>query len=839
MFEWETEENLDWDALEKQEEPPRSREPNRRWLWFLLVLTVLVSATAVIVWRRVNHTLQEAELRVENDVLASVALVHQTAKTQDGDLFTTFLSGRDASWALAQERALLKNELFARDALGMTWLPADSVDNAMIELAPDLLSAQVTLTQTYGIDIGNALTETVVLTQTAVYRLGPNRWLYSPPDEAYWGQARTYTGTLLNTTYFERDEAVARRLARDLDAFLLSLCDDIGAAACASDLAVEAVLTGSSPSFSEITRFGPDGKGTYVFSPFPSPSVAGWPTNEVSYQALYRGYAAVLGFHFLNDVMMDGDAADNPFYHALRAELLWRQGIRPFKPPVPPKAPQSVNDLVRFHALESVWRDTYRLPVDKWDQVDPFAYQFVDMMLNDRDDGMPALLFRALFAQQSASFESWAKSVASLYWLDIQALERLWLAKQYPEPGVALEAPPIPLPKQNIALICQNLKTSGYELYTYDINTNRQELIGLAGFYNPYMQALPNDENFAVGYHNSSNTEAILMLWQDGTPTTIRWRRAFDLPDSYPIGLNPKGDLLLLGGEGGVGGVIDHERCQDDGGCGYETVDGLPHWSPNGRNTIVQSSVDIFGKGSGGIGILQVSDRRGQRPSREVLQTTAVLLGNGHSPTWISINEVAWVSEGASPEQQMILRSNIEDIAPEPVLSLDALRAALPDAFVYQDLAFNSILSHPLKSNHLLITTAVSNPNTAPNFLLEYDLETETGRILDVFNSRLFPDLKVQKLSPNDRFGLITYFNQEREQNELLVYDFETGRQQLYAMDKSYPRPTHWYADWSADGAWLLTTQGGYLRIIAPEFDYQQLRFFGDSECDVAVWLNK
>lgn len=549
MFNWETEDSVDWDALESQQKLPGSNEPSRRWIWVLLLGVVLVGSAAAIIWRRVSTTLEETQLRIENDVLASVTIVHQTAQTQDSDLFTIFLSGKDSAWALAQERALRQNEMFARDALGMSWRPADSVDDAVLDFAPDLHSAQVTLTQTYDIDIGNGLTETAVLTQTAVYRLGPNRWLLSPPEAAFWGETRTYNGSLLSTTYFARDGSVARRLGRDLDDFLLTLCAEVDSGGCPPGLRVEAVLTGQSASFSEIIRLGPENGSVFRFAPFPSPTVAGWPTDELSYEALYRGYATVLGYFFLNEVVLEGYGGDNPFYHALRAELLWRTGIRPFTPPQLPRPPKTVSDLVPLDGLASLWRDTYTLPVTEWDAVDPLAYRFVALLLDEYDSSLP--LLRALYAFHDGPFEQWMQEVSSLYGLDVPTLERLWLAAQFPETAVAQNPPPIPLPDQAIAMVCQNPPQPGYELHRFDLSNDYRELIGFIVGTPSALLALPGDERFVVGANAPSGQTSTLQVWQESGVVMLRWRQAFNQPMANPLGLDPRGQLVLLGGSGG------------------------------------------------------------------------------------------------------------------------------------------------------------------------------------------------------------------------------------------------------------------------------------------------
>lgn len=830
MFNWETEESIDWDDL-SQEPEPSPEKPNRRWLWFAFVGVLLISAAAAIVWRTVNNTLEEAEFRVENDVLASASIVHQTAQTRDSDLFTTFLSGKDEPWAFAQERALQKGEYFERDALGMVWQPVDPINNSTVELSSDLLSAQVTLTQTYSIDIGNSLTETVVLTQTAVYRLGPNRWLLAPPEEAFWGEQKSYTGTLLTTNYYERDEAVALPLARDLDAFLLTLCEQIYTNECLFEGTVELAMTAKSPSFSELLLMGRMDEGQYVFGALPSPSVAGWPTNEVSYHALYRGYAAVLGVNFLDQIMAEGCCADNPFYHALRAELLWQTGIRPFTPPTSEFAPQTVEELIPLEQLGLVWRDNDTLALDEWEQVNPVAYQFMDIVLNG-SEVPPSALFNTMITHQAASFDDWAVHIAGRMRISDAELRRRWLAKQYDQTAVSQGPPPIPLPNQNIAMVCQN-RVGGYELYKLFLEDERRDLVSGLGVTLPSLLALPTEDAFAVGFSNSGYTTSSLRVVQGSTESTLSWDRVFNQPDATPLRLDPTGELLLLGGISGTGGILELETCRTESACSFRAVNGIPHWSPDGSRTVLQTGSEIYVEGEGGFGRLVLSDRFGEPPPLEEALTRAILLGNGRFPTWVSNEEIVWLIDGGAPGAERVMRSSVDEIAPEHLLTQADVRDIVQESG--NRLRFEALHAHPTEQNHFLIVVTTSDSFSTQTNLIDFDVEAEEGELLVSFDSRFFSNMKLESVSPDGRFFIFTSDNPAIDgRREVVLLDTETNTSQIFPLQSET-----FTLDWSENGRWLLLTEGGLLRLIAPELDYQQLKIYDGTDCTAAVWLYK
>lgn len=220
-FEWWNEEDERWDGTTSAREgAPVPR--NRRWpvaVPALLVVAMAVYTVYYLLSRQVSH----AETAVSQEVLASHELVGTAIDQGDPELFTLLLSGRDPAWSDAQQ-ALVRARVYQdRSSLGLR--PAPGLATRQVVMAPNLLAAEVITDQPYQVRVGSAVTETVILRQTAVYRLGNDqRWLLAPPDSGFWGSRQSSTGPFLTLHYFERDNEIGQRLALDLNSKLGEMC---------------------------------------------------------------------------------------------------------------------------------------------------------------------------------------------------------------------------------------------------------------------------------------------------------------------------------------------------------------------------------------------------------------------------------------------------------------------------------------------------------------------------------------------------------------------------------------------------------------------------------------
>ncbi len=311
MLDWQTEEEQTWED-EPSPPPPTAVSPwPRRFLWLLVVLLLGGG-----IWHGANFLQQRVETatgETEADLRHAYGLLRQAAERQDVDLFNLLLSGRDEGWARAQEGLILNGQFLDRPTWGLSHRPELGADDPVTEvvLAPDLLSAEVTAVEPYQFwSIADQEIKTALLQHTAVYRLGPNRWLYAPPESDFWGETAEIFGEFLHLTFPERDRAVVEQLFPNLNALMANTCrlpgltcDTIRAefstnpATLRKDLR-QALLDPSEPML------------------LPTPTLMGLPRDAVGYEFLWLAYGRYLSTRTITQ-QTDYDCCHYIAYHQI------------------------------------------------------------------------------------------------------------------------------------------------------------------------------------------------------------------------------------------------------------------------------------------------------------------------------------------------------------------------------------------------------------------------------------------------------------------------------------------------------------------------------------------
>jgi hypothetical protein len=94
--------------------------------------------------------------------------------------------------------------------------------------------------------------------------------------------------------------------------------------------------------------------------------------------------------------------------------------------------------------------------------------------------------------------------------------------------------------------------------------------------------------------------------------------------------------------------------------------------------------------------------------------------------------------------------------------------------------------------------------------------------------------------SPDGRYlSLSRLEDPERNLWRLYVHDLEANETKTFAA--RYPLYTFRYPfyDWSADGKWLILVDDGYLRLIAPAYDYNRLILHDLHRCSHVAWVDE
>ncbi len=370
-FEWQTEEEGEWnDRLDYQTPSTPTRKRWKRWVATLVGLIMLLMAGSII-YLRVQSTVNEAEEGRTADVLSSYRLIEGARNQGDMELFTTFLSGADLSWAAVQQELFKHDWLLDRRAFGLGVSPFE-VTLPSVELSPDLDSAVLSEIRRYRI-VAPALEEEIVsLRNDSVYRLG-QRWLLSPPREEFWGSddPQELSGRLLTLIFPERDQAIAGRLFEGLDETLIDICQAVDIN-CPGDLRVVVEFSRDPSSLvATMGSFFEDGylgdslmrPGSKVELILPTPTLLGLPLDEPSYRAVFRAYSAYVAGAVMNRFTDDSCCANDIHRRAMIRNLLTSRGAMPQPDPLISPANQAAISGINYD-LELMCHGTTAKSVD-------------------------------------------------------------------------------------------------------------------------------------------------------------------------------------------------------------------------------------------------------------------------------------------------------------------------------------------------------------------------------------------------------------------------------------------------------------------------------------------
>lgn len=283
-FEWQTEEDRppNW--------PPREEEQTahgRKWVRVLLACLLLLPVGYGF-WRQVRGGVAVAEQSVAESIRGVHRLAERAAAQADGELLVSLLSGREPAWTAAQRQRLNRGLLFSQAAQPFAMHPTGESAVDDVSLDPELLEASLSVEQAYVVTQTTGVTERVTLRQTHVYRKGEQRWLLSPPAEEFWGETKRRRGPRVTVSYPERDEAIAARLAEEIDRKVGEMCATLSELDCPAGFRLDVHLSPAPDSFLALER----SPSPATELTLPTPSLVGLPAGENAYQALFRGYAA-------------------------------------------------------------------------------------------------------------------------------------------------------------------------------------------------------------------------------------------------------------------------------------------------------------------------------------------------------------------------------------------------------------------------------------------------------------------------------------------------------------------------------------------------------------------
>jgi hypothetical protein len=93
-------------------------------------------------------------------------------------------------------------------------------------------------------------------------------------------------------------------------------------------------------------------------------------------------------------------------------------------------------------------------------------------------------------------------------------------------------------------------------------------------------------------------------------------------------------------------------------------------------------------------------------------------------------------------------------------------------------------------------------------------------------------------LSPDGRWLVITDDDRMKSTASIRLFDLDKVEVHTFEYKMVFNQPMHWTMDWSAGDEWLAIPDNGYIRLINPAADYQDVVVPDGVACSGAVWIN-
>ncbi|MBK8901404.1 MAG: hypothetical protein IPM53_09490 [Anaerolineaceae bacterium] len=841
-FEWQTEEDYSWEEEPKKPVPPRRER--RRWPWLVLA-TVLVVGTAVfLLYRQINQRVEAATDHIEADLVASYAVLQQAAQNKDENLFNSLLSGRDPEWSLAQQENIAKGTLFDRTAFGLEWQPV-LAETAVISptFSAELTSAELATLQNYSLNIGNGLTQTVQLLRVDVYRLGEDRWLYSPPEPEFWGVRRRLEGQLISVRYPARDEQIVHRLAADLEARLVQVCSTSGFT-CPDGAQVRLTFSSEPDSLTHFAFLaaltGEQTSGDSVWQGdeavvLPTPTLVGLPQDEAGYQALLRGYTAYLLTVALNDLIGWQCCTNVPFYRAAIERQLYELGVGEWA--LVDTAVPLPDDI---HLLDAApdWNAAFPESPTEFTAV-PMPYITVDFLI-DVYDLSPGQIGQSLARSRSSQFGQWLAENTGGEVVNTALLNQTfqqYLARRF---GLVQQ---IPQPGSDMMLVCEDVgRKAGLYRYNFAEAAPAPALVQALDSAATFMTGLPDGLGVALAMERVTGSPETFLVRQ-GQRVDVNWDNVENLTTTPPLAIptttDPNGRYLLWTVAPGYTtgtfyALTDLETCQAGSDCAAVAIGGYPIWSPGGEHLITLTTTNPWWHEGVANGLMLLRDA----PTAEATHSP----GFGASPFWLDDNRFGYLSQYQNGIEQLDLTT--ADLAPPFALFTNrSLMSDFSETEQTYSLTFEMVQPLPSRPNLLAVvanTTTSLIENSSKGDVLLYDHFADSVMMRVPLDAWHYSELEGYRFSPDGRYLLITYTSPAETAVNLFLQD--AGGAELrffnYTVLGTTPYPRHFYASWTPDGQWLALPELGTIRLWHNGRDEQILNFDG-LNCTNAAWVDR
>ncbi|MEZ4590254.1 MAG: hypothetical protein R3D55_03825 [Chloroflexota bacterium] len=839
-FEWRTDEDEGWpEEVETAETAvPSQSFLRRRWRFLLLSLLGLLGVWLVVQWQ-INQRVAETTATIENEILATHNFVLQTAVSQDDSLFRANLSGRNPDWSDVQKTLLNEGLLLNRPMLGWQHEPAAerlTPEEVTVVLDPDLQGAALLYPQAYAIQTSALATETVVLQQTAVYRKGTSRWLYAPPLDEFWGSWTTWTGDNLTLAYPERDEAIAVRLGADLDALLEQMCRDLADLNCAADFRLNLRL-GDDPelwlALDDIETLLTAG---LIFE-LPTPTLVGLPTDEASYQALLRAYAVQVATAVLAHQIEYDCCRHELFFRALRDYQLDQLGLQPW--PLTPAMYRHMLDIgfdgdVARHWTRR-WEDAPPQFLQVWliEDPDPIwqqVYMLVEFLVGEETAVSPTQMMRLM---DRNSYDGWLADVLPGGANDT-LLETRFLMYINDQTITGQQAePPIPLPKGDITLVCQNYADRPTShVYSYDLAQKTWTERFRDMFTNAYFSTR-DGEHFIVSEYGfvdgtsewkislATDAEVILLEKARSPGENEYWLDYWLIDEDAQYFIRYE----YFGGETDI--RLLPLACVD-GSCPAVQLDGYsPLFSPDKAHFLVERVPEEMVNVDPNVPFQLLQNLYLMTPDGKEQHR----VGQGGEPFWLNDTVYGFVQLDEAGWE--VVTAVINQNQPRYLLGQAELLAAIPPDERPDGLLPTTVVANHTNPQELLVQLRQQDaaneygPDTA-SYLFKLTLTEDLAGVAQVTLLRQDVFSGIVGFGVNGRTILHGDYGFNRSDVTWYFIDSDTGQTTLsFRSIAALPR--------TDDGQWYVQVTDDFLMLRAPAYDYQYLIPHTFEDCQWAV----
>ena len=854
QFNWQQDADDQWEKPVVYTPEPKNPRPRRRW-GLILILLLLLGSVAWLLTRQANQRVEETTTAVAGDILSSHNLLIQAAYNNDNDLFIALLSGRDKKWTASQQTLLSKRLFLNRPSFALYAALPESPDSDAIEdnlslisldLAPDLLAAELVTQLPYTFTLPDGTIQNTILQQTAVYRLGSQRWLYAPPEEDFWGDTRHYEQNRLITVYPQRDEEIAQRLTVDLAQTLNRICTQLANINCPDDLTINLVLSTDPNTLSDLTDpqiLWQSGSRAVL----PTPSLVGLPIDEAGYQALKQGYTVQLATAVISHLVEYECCAGAPYFQALLEYQLSQLDLQTW-PITQTDYQRVIDETISLNRVFPTWQAGSLAdvgPEEQW-----LIRLIADFVLHSDHPTSAAAAQRTL--NQTTSLISW---LASTIFTRTERAARAnnvlqeWYKTADIRSQISTMPPPLPLPQQDLLVICTNDNVEGFiegsRLYRYHLATDEwtQEDESDAS---SVMIPFPDDS--AVFLQSFNEAPIGPKIWQNGQLLQSVIDEARSLISFGHF--SASGQLLAyqveIPNESLMPQFIDLTDCQDSQQCTTEAKPGLLTESPNGRQTIITdpSSISV-----NHLSYLPINGRHflinqgpNDREPYHLFRTHGpeqIPIGTGFEPFWLD-NETYGYLRPSHNNMEIVIAKTTDDIL-HSVLSRNTLLNLLPSGDNFApNFELNHVLIAPNQPNQLFIVATsgrIISPQQAHIF--SYNLATRRIRLHTQTN---YIGVHSLDFSPDGRWLIVNDWQeniggQPINLNFTHLHDLSQNQSDSFTTITPLLFPAYLH-DWSANGQWLaLLANNNQIALTIPGTDHYQIIQHGHGPCASLAWV--